>query len=222
MQSKLIAALFAPLLTSGCMMAGMAGMGGMGHMSGGGTHAGGAAVSTDGTMEVSEVVAGGLRVSAEFPVQLAGYSSRFAVVLRELDGRAITTDAAVFLDVAPVGTRQRAAQPPPTHAGHPAKLAHAMPEDLARTRIVPVAGRGGWFEFHPTFAPDGVFLVTVVVERVGDRVMDPPISVSRVMQFAPRAASDSHAANAPWGGRAVPLAMLGAGLMALMMLVMWR
>ena len=222
MHSKLIAALLAPLLTSGCMMAGMAGMGGMGHMSGGGAHASGAAASTTGTMEVSEVVAGGLRVSAEFPAQLAGYSSQFAVVLRELDGRAITTDAAVFLDVAPVGASRTTAQPPPNHAAHPAKLAHAMPEDLARTRITPVARRGGQFEFHPTFAPDAVYLVTVVVERVGDRVMDPPISVSRVMQFAPRAASDSHAANAPWGGRAVPLAMLGAGLMTLMMLVTWR
>lgn len=222
MHSKLFAALLAPLLTSGCMMAGMAGMGGMGHMSGGGTHAGGAAVSTDRTMEVSEVVAGGLRVSAEFPVQLAGYSSRFAVVLRELDGRAITTDAAVFLDVAPVGSRRTAAQPPPNHAGHPAKLAHAMPEDLARTRTAPDARSGGRFEFRPTLAPDGAYLVTVVVERVGERVFDPPISVSRVMQFAPSAASDSHAANAPWGGRVVPLAVLGTGLMALMMLVTWR
>ena len=222
MQSKLIAALLAPLLTSGCMMAGMAGMGGMGHMSGSGTHAAGSAVSPNGMVEVSDVIAGGLRVSAEFPAQAAGDSSRFAVVLRELDGRAFTTDAAVFLDVAPVGTRSGAAQLSPTHAGHPAKLAHPTPEDLARTRIAPFARSGGRFEFRPALATDGAYRLTVVVERVGDRVLDPPISVSRVTQFAPGAAGGSHAADVFWGGRVLPLAVLGTGLMALMMLVMWR
>lgn len=222
MQSKLIAALLAPLLTSGCMMAGMAGMGGMGHMSGGGTHAGGAVVSTDGTMEVSEVVAGGLRVSAEFPAHAAGDSSRFAVVLREMDGRAITADAAVFLDVTPVGSTSSAAPPVPTPAGHSATLAHPSPRGTALQRIVPYVRTGGRYEFRSLLAPEGAFRATVVVERVGDRVMDPPISMSRVIQHAPRATGDAHAANTPWAGHAVPLAMLGAGLMALMMLVTWR
>ncbi len=222
MKSKLIAALLAPLLTSGCMMAGMAGMGGMGHMSGGGTHAGGAAVSMDGTMEVSEVVAGGLRVTAEFPAQVAGDSTRFAVVLRELDGRAITTDAAVFVDVTPVGGTSAAAPPVPTQPGHPATMSHPAPRTMALQRIVPYARSGGRFEFHSFLEPETAFRVTVVVERVGDRVMEPPISVSRVLQHAPRAAGDAHAASTPWGGYAVPLAVLGAGLMALMMLVTWR
>ena len=52
MHAKLIAALLAPLLTSGCMMAGMAGMGGLGHMSGTGMHTSGVAASPDGPLEV--------------------------------------------------------------------------------------------------------------------------------------------------------------------------
>lgn len=222
MRMKLIAGLLAPLLTNGCMMAGMAGMGGMGHMTGGGTHGGGAAVAADGTMEVSEIVAGGLRVSAEFPVQVADSSTRFAVVLRELDGRAITTDAAVFVDVTPIEKNSIAVPPVPTQPGHPATLSHPAPRDVALHRIVPYARSGGRFEFRSFLEPEGAFRVTVVVERVGERVMDPPISVSRMVQSAPHAAGDAHAANPRWGGYAVPLAVLGAGLMALMMLVAWR
>lgn len=222
MHSKLIAALLAPLLTSGCMMAGMAGMGGLGHMSGTGVHSSGVAASPDGPLEVHEVIAGGLRVTSESPGQLVGDSLRVAVILRELDGRTITTDASVFLDVTPTSATGSADQPVPTHASHSARLAHQLPEDVALKRFAPYAHAGGQFEFRPSITPDGAYRLAVVVERVGDRVLDPPIVVSRVIQSHAAATGGAHAASARWGGPVMPLALLGAGLMALMMLVTLR
>ena len=222
MHAKLIAALLAPLLTSGCMMAGMAGMGGLGHMSGTGMHTSGVAASPDGPLEVHEVSAGGFRVTTESPGQLVGDSLRVAVIVRELDGRAITTDASVFLDVTPTSATGSADQPVPTHAGHSARLAHQIPEDGALKRFSPSSHAGGQFEFRTAITPDGAYRLAVVVERVGDRVLDPPIVVSRVIQAQPAATGGAHTASAPNASQLVPLALLGAGLMAVMMLVTLR
>ena len=221
MTSKLIAALLAPLVTSGCMMAGMAGMGGAGHMGGTGMHSSGVVASPDGPLEVHEVTAGGFRVTTESPQRLTGDTLRVAVMLREPDGRAVTTDASVYLDVTPTSAFGSADQPTSTNALYTARLAHRTPEEVALRRFAPYAQAGGRFEFRSPITPDGAYRLAVVVERVGDRVLAPPIVVSRVIQ-SQAAAGASHQAGAPWGGQVVPLALLGAGLMAVMMLVTLR
>ena len=221
MKSRLIVALAVPLITSGCMMAGMAGMGVMGHMTGGGMHAGNAAMPVVAT-EVSEVVAGGLRISAEFPVQVTGDTARFGVVLRELDGRDVATDAAVFLDVVSSEGSGASVDPAPAANAHSMAMSHPSPSETASSRTLPYGRTGGRFEFRLARPTDAAIRATIVVERVGARVMDPPISVSRVVQFAPRSPRDAHAGAAREGSYALPLAALGGALMVVMMVLVRR
>jgi len=218
MKAKLMAAVLAPLLLSGCMMAGMAGMGGMGHVSGAGTHDGGPATAPGAPTIVKEVVAGGLRVTAEFPTYAPDDSLSYVVTLRGLDGRAITTDASVFLEVSPATMGSAIAAPAPMHAGDPAKIAHAMPGGLERMRFAPVERGGGRFVFRPSIPRDGAYRLTVLVERAGDTVMDPPIVVDHVVQLPPLAAGPTAREHAMRGGGLTPLVVLGAGFMAVMML----
>ena len=219
MKAKPMAALLAPLLVSGCMMAGMAGMGGMSPMGGGGTHGSGLAMAPAEPTIVKEVVVGGLRVTAEFPIFAPGDSLRYSVVLRGLDGRAITTDASVFLDVSPVRMGSAVASPAPMHAEDPAKSAHAMPGGLERMRFAPVERGGGRFVFRPSIPRDGAYRLAVLVERTGDTVLDPPIVLDHVAQMLPTTVgapmSSGHVLR---GGGLTPLVVLGAGLMAVMML----
>ena len=219
MKAKLMAALLAPLLLNGCMMAGMAGMGGMGHVSGGGTHDAGSASAPGAPAIVNEVITGGLRVTAEFPTYAPSDSLNYTVTLRDLDGRILTTDAAVFLEVSPAAMGSVAAVPAPTHAGPPAKIAHTMPGGLERMRFVPVERAGGRFVFRPSIPRDGAYRLTVLVEGAGDAVLTPPIVIDHVVQMLPTAArapmSSGHATQG-WG--LTPLVLLGAGFMAVMML----
>jgi hypothetical protein len=63
---------------------------------------------------------------------------------------------------------------------------------------------------------DGVYRLAIVVERVGDTVLDPPVVVDHTAQIA-RARS-----HAGWGGGVTPIVILGAAFMAVMMLVAIR
>ena len=222
MKAKLMAALSAPLLLNGCMMAGMAGMGGMGHVSGGGTHDSGAAAAPGAPTIVKEVVAGGLRVTAEFPTYAPGDLLSYTVTLRDLDGRTITTDASVFLEVSPATMDSAVAAPAPTHAGPPAKIAHAMPGGLERMRFAPAERAGGRFVFRPSIPRDGAYRLTVLVEGARETVMDPPIVVDQVVQLLAITPEPSAPRHAMRGGGLTPLVLLGAGFMAVMMLFALR
>lgn len=225
MKLTLIAALLAPLLASGCMMAGMsgmAGMGGMGHSSTDSTHGSTPANARGEPTVVKEVVAGGLRVTADFPARRVGDSLSYTVTLRELDGRVISTDALVFLEVSPVIMSSASASPGPTHAGHPAKTARENADGLLRTKFAPVERGGGRFVFRPAFLQAGAYRLSVLVERSGDRVIDPPLVVDHVVQLQAPATGPSGGGHAMRGGGLTPIMLLGAGFMAVMMLVAIR
>lgn len=171
---------------------------------------------------VKEVVAGGLRLTADFPPYAPGDSLSYTVTLRDLDGRAITTDASVFLEVSPAIMGNAATSPVPTHAGHPAMIAHAMSGGLERMRFTPVERGGGRFVFRPSIPRDGAYRLTVLVERAGDTVLDPPMVVDHVVQLQATATGPSGGGHAMRGRGLTPLVLLGAGFMAVMMLVAVR
>jgi len=220
-----MATLLAPLLLSGCMMAGMAGMagmGGMGHAVGAGSHDDGLMAAPGVPTIIKEVVVGELRVTADFPAYAWGDSLRYAVTLRGIDGRAFTAGASVFLDVSPTTIDSAAGAPEATHAGHSMVTAPATPGASQRTRYTPAEREGGRFVFRPSIPREGTYRLAVLVERAGDTVMDPPLVVEHVVRLSPPSAMPATAGHAMRGGRLTPLVVLGAGVMALMMLVAVR
>lgn len=215
MKAKLMALLLIPLLASGCMMAGMAAMSGGGHMMGGGALHGGTADSTRHLTVIKEVMSGSLRVTAEFPVFTTRDSLRYVATIHDRDGRARTENAIVFLEVS-AATGNIVATPAPTPTGHLAMTAHAAPDAVERTRLSPVEHAGGRYVFRPTIAIEGSYRLAIIVERVGDTDLDPPVVVEHTTQIA-RAQS-----HAQWGGRMTPLVILAAAFMTVMMVVAIR
>lgn len=215
MKAKLMAVLLIPLLASGCMIAGMAVMGGGGHMTGGGALHGGIADSARQPTVIKEVMSGSLRVTAEFPFFTSGDSLRYVATIQDRDGRARTENAIVFLEVSSA-TGKVVATPAPTHAGHPSMIMNASSTGIERTRLAPVERAGGRYVFRPTIPTEGVYRLAIVVERVGDVVLDPSVVVDHTTQIA-RARS-----YAQWRGGVTPLLFLGAAFMAVMMVVAIR
>ena len=197
MISKLIAVLLTPLLLNGCMMAGMTGMG----HAGAATPARGAAGAPAESNMVKEMVAGDLRVTAEFPIFAPSDSLSYVVTIRRLDGPAIESDALVSLDVSPITTVGAAS---------------------TSARFTPVERGGGRFVFRPSIPRHEGYRLAIAVERVGSTVMDPPIVLDYVVQPHSPATSLRQPGHAAPSGGLTPLVLLGAGLMAAMMLLAIR
>ena len=191
-------------------------------MSGGGAHRSGDAEVLRQPSVIKEVTSGALRVTVEFPPFTSGNSLRYDATIQDRDGRAVTDDAAIFLEVSPAtggGTVVSSAQ---THAGHPPKIAHVSSDGLERTRLTPVERGGGRYVFRPTIPADGAYRLAVVVERVGDAILEPPIVVEYIAQVTSTAPTAPIQGHSMWGGGLTPLVLLGAGFMAVMMLVAIR
>ncbi|HEY3287251.1 MAG TPA: hypothetical protein VGJ96_09040 [Gemmatimonadaceae bacterium] len=215
MKAKLMAVLLIPLLASGCMIAGMAVMGGGGHMTGGGALHRGIADSARQPTVIKEVMSGSLRVTAEFPFFTSGDSLRYVATIQDRDGRARTENAIVFLEVSSAAANV-VATPAPTHAGHPSTIVHAPSDVGERTRVTPVERAGGRYVFRPTIPTEGAYDLAVVVEQVGDSILDPPVVVDHTTAIA---RGRSHAR---WKSDVTPLVFLGAAFMAVMMVVAIR
>lgn len=221
MTPKLMVALLAPLLLGGCMKAGMAGMSGMGHMTAG-AHGDSPAAARDEPTVVKEVMSGGLRVTVDFPPYAPVDSLRYAVTVRRLDGQFITTDALVFLEVSPATTESVVTSPTPTHAAHQAQAAKTIPGSLERMRLAPVERGGGRFVFRPSIPRGGAYRLVVVVERVGETTLEPPIVVEHVVALTASVLTASESAHVMLSGGKTALVLLGGVSMAVMMLFAMR
>jgi len=218
MTAKLLAALLAPLLLSGCMMAGMVGMGRMGV----GAHGGSPADARSAPTVVREVIGGGFRVTADFPSFTPVDSLSYSVTLRGLDGTLITADASVALEVSPAITESVAASPTPAHTRHPAPSATAMPSGLAHMQFAPVERGGGRFVFRPSIPRGGAYRLAVVVERVGETTLDPPIVVDHVVALPASAPPSAEPGHVMPSGGLTALGILGGVSMAVLMLLVMR
>ena len=169
---------------------------------------------------VKDVVVGGLRVTATFPAQAAGDALRYVVTIRDRDGPFVTGDVAVFLEVSPARTQN--ADGSPSHTGHSPETAREPSVGVERTRVAPAEREAGQFTFRPAIPSAGAYRLGVVVERVGDTLLDPAIVVEHVATLAAKAPATSAGGHAMRSGRVTPLVLLGAGFMAVMMLVAIR
>ena len=184
-----------PLLLSGCMMLGS---GGMGHGGGGAGHGHAQPVPMSGQTVIKETAVEGLRISAEFPPYSLGDDVAYRVTLRrERDSTAIG-DATVAMFIGLDGARDRA------------------------TRVLPSVRDKGVYVFRPVITAEGAYRVVIRVERVGNGTPTSGAELEQVVRFAAR--MDMTAGQADGGGTSwfAPTALLGAGVMAVMMLVMLR
>ncbi len=191
MNTKLTAALWSLPLLSGCMMAGIAGLG---HPMTGGTHVEDASTASSDRLIVKELVADGIRVTAEFPSFAPTDSLTYTVTLQDLGGRAITSEASLFLTVSPT------------------KVAHDA------TRVAPALRGGGTFIFKPSIPRDGSYRLTVIVERVGENAMEPPLTLEQEVQLSAGSEPAADAGHARARASLTPLVLLGGGMMVLMMI----
>lgn len=200
MRTRWLVVALSAVWLQGCMMGMMGGMGGMGQpmpsdMSGGDTSR-----SAGRQGIVKEVVAGEMRVTADFPVFGPLDSLEYSVMLRELDGRTITADATIVLMVS-------------------SATDHGMrPGEPVSTTPLPVRRSDGSFVFRPSIPRDGAYRLTVLVERVGATALDPPLRLEQVVQLSAPVHSAQATGNMRRTAGLTPLLVLGAGLMAVMMI----
>ena len=184
-----------PLLLSGCMMLGSTGMG---HGSGGVGHAHAQPAPMIRQTVIKDTVVEGVRITAEFPPYAYGDNLAYRVTLRrERDNTAIG-DASLALLIGPSDARDRT------------------------TTISPSAVENGVYVFHPVVAAEGEYRVSVRVERAGSIAPTRSAELEQLVRIDAR--MDMSAGEEDGGGSSMraPMALLGAGVMAVMMIFMLR
>lgn len=204
MRTRWIVVCLASVWLQGCMMGAMGGMGGMASTRPGGGSEQDAGASTIPQHVVKELVAGGIRVTADFPVFGPRDSLEYSVVLRALDGQTITADAAIVLSVV-------AATDDGMRHGEP------LPTRLPFTRR-----NNGSFVASPSIPRDGAYRLTVLVERVGATTLEQPLILDQVVDLGARPDHAQASGPAPPRVHLNPLVLVGAGFMAVMMLLTIR
>lgn len=188
---KLTLTVLTPLLLSGCMLSGMGGMG----MHGGGSMPETSPGSTmRGPATIKESVAGGIRVTVNFPHYAFGDALAYDVSLRDLRDETLIRDASVFLVVTPDGV----------------------------TKVAPGVSDSGTYVFRPALTAEGAYRLAVVVERIGTTALDPPVKVEHTVHLLKPMQTGSGDGHGPNGSRMTPVIVLGAVVMAVMMAFMFR
>ena len=213
---KTYAVLAVPLFLSGCMMAGMGGMGG-------GMHGASQGALMSGQTHIKDSVVNGIRITAEFPPYMMGDALAYTVTLRDVRDKSTISDASLAMIVTPddISPGSRSAPTVP-HSGH-GDTATAQSKDKAeRMKWSPDKMGDGTYVFRPSIMKEGAYRFVVLVERVGTVTMDPPIEVVQTVQL--NAPMEERSGNGDHGMRSgkAPLALLGVGVMAAMMLFMFR
>ncbi|MBI3568857.1 MAG: hypothetical protein HY084_11730 [Gemmatimonadetes bacterium] len=207
------------LLLSGCMMPGMVGMGGVG---GGGTHGGDHASAAVSPTVIKETVLEGIRVTATFPPFMLGDTPVYSVTVMHVLDKSPVNDASVSLIVATDEGRGPAESTGHAHTDARDVAAAAPRALVAGTTWSPTTVSGGSYVFRPSIATEGTYRLVVVVERAGNRVLDPRAELEHVVQF--RRVVDQHGGDGGGmhGVGATALVLAGAAVMVLMMAVTLR
>ena len=184
-----------PLLLGGCMMLGS---GGMGNSSGGVGHAHAQPTPMIGPTVIKDTVVGGVRVTAAFPPYAYGDDLTYRVTLRRERDSTAFDDASLAMFIGPAVSRERA------------------------TRVAPSAVGNGVYVFRPVVTAEGAYRVSIRVERAGSIALTSGAALEHVVRLDAR--MDMRAREADDGGSSMrpTTALLGAAVMAVMMLVMLR
>jgi hypothetical protein len=187
----------APLLLGSCMMLGMGGMGAGG---GGGMHGASHDSSMNSQTLVKESVVKGIQITVEFPPYVLGDTLTYKVTLRHVRDRSYIANASMELIVTSDDNQN----------------------EVGTVKTPPAEIANGTYVFRPSITRGGAYKFVFVLNRVGSAAEDPPIEVEQRIQL--NGPMDGHSGNADraTGFRIVPATVIGAGVMAIMMLVMLR
>lgn len=181
-----------PLLLGGCMMLGS---GGMAHGSHGGGHAQAAMM---GQTLIKETVVEGMRLTAEFPPHAIGDDLAYRVTLRRAGDSAAVANASVAMFI-----------------GREDQMDHV-------TRVAPSVLGDGAYVFRPIVETESAYRVVIRVERAEGVAPRSAVELEQVVRLGARmgmAAPQPDAIATSWW---TPAAILGAGAMAIMMLLVMR
>jgi len=216
---KMYAVLPAPFFLSGCMVLGM---GGMGLAGGGGMHGASHGSSMNGQTLVKESVVNGIRITAEFPPYVFGDELAYKVTLRDVRDKSIISDASIALIVTSDDDRNHGSRS--GQAGSPSGHGDSstIQGKMGRMKVFPDNIGNGTYVFRPSITNRGAHKFVFVLERVGNVTIDPPIEVEQtVLLDRPRDQRSGNGDHVTGSGMA-PAVLIGAGVMAIMMLLMFR
>ena len=207
---KSYAVILAPLLLSGCMMLGM---GGMGLSGGGGMHGASPGSAVKGQTIIKESIANGIRITAEFPPYALGDELVYPVTLHSVRDNSIVAIASIALTVTLDDTRNQG-----SHSGH---LDSSMTQNnLGKITISPDNMGNGTYVFRPLITTAGSYTFVFFLGGVGNVTTDPPIEVRQTVQLD--SLKNQHSGNGGHGSGIAPTVLIGASIMAIMMLFMFR
>ena len=213
--------LSSPLLLSGCMMLGMGGMGGSG---GSGMHGASRGSSMNGPTLVKEAVIDGIRLTAEFPPYVLGDQLTYRVTVRDARDKSSISNASVALIV--TANDNSHLDSPSGQAGSDSRHADSSTTRSQRTLrkmvVSPDEIGDGAYVFRPAIATGGAYRFVFVLERVGNVALATPIEVEHTVQLLGQ--RDRHSGHGDPAIRSAmaPTVLIGAGVMAIMMLFMIR
>ena len=204
----------APLFLSGCMMLGM---GGIGHSGGGGMHGASQGSTMRGQTIIKESIANGIRITTEFPPYILGDVLAYTVTLRDVRDKSMISDASIALIVTSDDNRNQG-----SHSGHLDSSVTQNQRSNWRIKISPDVVGSGTYVFRPAITNEGAYRFVFVVERVGNAQIEPAIEVEQTVQLLGQMDQHSENGDHRTGSGISPAVLIGAGVMAIMMLFMFR
>ena len=218
---KTYAVLLTPFLLSGCMMLGM---GGMGLGGGGGMHGASHSSAITGQTLVKESVVNGIQLTAEFPPYVFGDELTYTVTLRDVRDKSTISDASIALIVTSDGHRNQGSRSGQagSHSGHGDRSTTQSQGNVGRMKVSPDHIGNGTYVFRPTITDRGAYNFVFILERVRHVSMDPPLELEHTVQLDGQ--RDQHSGNGDHvtGSGMAPAALIGVGVMAIMMFFMFR
>ncbi|MBX9927800.1 MAG: hypothetical protein K2X99_02715 [Gemmatimonadaceae bacterium] len=201
---RIVSTVVVPLLLSGCMMAGM------GHATSSSMPRRSEATPPPVSPTTATVVIGEIRMTVDFRPSTADDSAQLVVAVvgpRPLSGR----DVDLTLTIVPVSATTAAVE-----HGSDVRRRQSTYDSIV---LSPVEDAAGPWVFRPVFPRNGPFRLTVGLRRAGTRTFLPPIEVAQVWDLSPTPRAMVGASHSVDRSGLTPLVILGAGLMAVMMLV---
>lgn len=203
---KLYLVISAPLYLSGCMMLGIGGMGG-------GMHGTSPASTMKGPTIIKESIANGIRITAEFPAYILGDELVYPVTLHSARDNSLISTASIALVVILDASRNQVA--------HSGQLDSSMGQStVGKMKFSSDNIGNGTFVFRPSITTGGIYTFVYLLDSIGKIRMDPPIEFRQTVPLDSRKTQQSR--NGDHISGMAPAVLIGAGVMAAMMIFMFR
>jgi hypothetical protein len=186
------------------------GMAGGGMMGGGMMHGGsstGPGANAGSDHLVQETIVGNIKIAVSYPATGAGTELTYVVYLTNVSSGRPVSDAHVRAQVRMGSAPQ---------SGGRSSEHDAMSDAQILTPAVRRLDAPGTFAFSHQMDAPGAYEITVIVDAIGEKPLDPPVTV-----FAVRAVPMNRTSH-PTGFRATPTLIVSGAVMLAMMLLMTR